>query len=113
MAICIANHIPDTSKMDSGDWIFLGQTIIVLLTGGIVFYYARETHRLPKTSERHIQIAAKTGLLAAYMQDPLIIESRNFAWESQGKMTRQDASGVTEQIQKLEAEINKLISESN
>jgi len=98
--------------MDVGDWIFLGQTIIVFLTGGIVFYYAKETHRLRKTSERHMQIAAKTALLAAYMQNFTIIESRNIAWQNQGKVTREDTSDVAEQINKLELEINRLISES-
>jgi len=98
--------------MDAGDWIFLSQTIIVFVTGGIVLCYAKETHRLRKTSERHMQVAAKTALLAAYMQNLSIIESRNIAWQNQRKVKREDTSDVADQINKLELEINRLISES-
>jgi len=99
--------------MDAGDWILFVQTAIVLATGFIVYYYASETHKLRKTSERHMQITAKIGLLAAYMQNLSVIEMRNASWAGQGKVTYQDTSEVTAQIDKLEAEINQLTAESD
>jgi hypothetical protein len=110
---CVLGYAPRKSNMDAGDCIFLAQTIIVFLTGVIVLYYARETHKLRKSSERQIRIAAKTGLLAAYMQNLTLIEARNIAWASQGKVTREDTTEVAQQINTLEAEINQLISESD
>jgi hypothetical protein len=98
--------------MDAGDWIFLVQTVIVLLTGCIVYYYARETHKLRKTSERHMQIAAKTGLLAACMQNLTVIEMQNVAGAN-FRVPRKDTSKVTAEIEKLEAEIKRLTVESD
>jgi len=98
--------------MDVGDWIFLVQTGIVFLTGCIVYYYARETHKLRKTSERHIQITAKIGLLAAHMQNLTVTEMQNMSYASQNKMTRIVTSDIVAEINKLEAEIDRLTAES-
>jgi hypothetical protein len=47
------------------------------------------------------------------MQNLTLIEARNIAWASQGKVTREDTTEVAQQINTLEAEINQLISESD
>lgn len=99
--------------MDVGDWIFIVQTGIVLATGVVVCYYAIETHKLRVTSERHMQITAKIGLLAAYMQNLTVIEMRNASWTSQGRTMYEDTSEVSDQIEKLQKEINQLSADSD
>jgi hypothetical protein len=99
--------------MDIGDYIFIAQTTIVLATGLVVVYYARETHKLRRTSERHMQLTAKIGLLAAYMQNLTVTQMRNTSRANQGRTMYEDTSELTAQINKLETEINQLTAESD
>jgi hypothetical protein len=45
--------------MDAGDWIFLAQTIVVTLTGIVIFWYAWETQQLRKVTTRQAELVAE------------------------------------------------------
>jgi hypothetical protein len=94
--------------MDVGDYIFAVQTVVVLLTGVVVFWYARETHSLRNAAQRQLEISGKSAILAAKMQYLVAMEEKNNIWISMGKQTSVVTYDLEKRINALQAEIDQL-----